>query len=87
MNLIKFLVYTFIGSFVWSVALAYGGYQTGEHWEEIRAVMTALRPAVCRGNTRPDCFLYFTGTRNAPAGIPENYIHQLDLIFLFVIHF
>jgi membrane protein DedA with SNARE-associated domain len=39
MNLIKFIVYSFIGSFIWSLALAYGGYQIGEHWEQIRAVM------------------------------------------------
>jgi membrane protein DedA with SNARE-associated domain len=39
MHLIKFLVYTFIGSFFWSSALAYGGYLLGEHWEQIRDVM------------------------------------------------
>lgn len=39
MNLIKFTIYTFAGSFIWSVALAYGGYQLGEHWEQMRAVM------------------------------------------------
>jgi membrane protein DedA with SNARE-associated domain len=39
MHLIKFLVYTFIGSFFWSTGLAYGGYLLGEHWEQIRQVM------------------------------------------------
>ncbi len=39
MNLWKFIVYSFIGSFIWSVALAYGGYQIGAHWEQIRSVM------------------------------------------------
>ena len=39
MNFVKFCVYTFIGSFIWSLGLAYGGYQLGEHWEQVRAVM------------------------------------------------
>lgn len=39
MSLTKFLVYTFLGSFPWSIALAYGGYIMGIHWEEIRTVM------------------------------------------------
>ena len=41
MHFIKFLVYTFLGSFIWSTGFAYGGYQLGEHWEQIR---TAMRP-------------------------------------------
>jgi len=41
MHLIKFLIYTFLGSFIWCTGLAYGGYQLGEHWEQIR---TAIRP-------------------------------------------
>jgi len=36
MNMVKFLVYTFTGSFIWCTALAYGGYLLGEHWEQIR---------------------------------------------------
>ena len=39
MNIVKFSVYTFIGSFPWSLGLAYGGYRLGEHWESIRTVM------------------------------------------------
>ena len=39
MKIIKFIAYSFVGSFIWSLALAYGGYQIGEHWEQIRAVM------------------------------------------------
>jgi membrane protein DedA with SNARE-associated domain len=41
MHFVKFLIYTFIGSFIWCAGLAYGGYQLGEHWEQIR---TAIRP-------------------------------------------
>jgi len=39
MNLPKFLIYSFIGSFIWSWGLAFGGYLMGEHWDRIREVM------------------------------------------------
>lgn len=32
----QFTLYTFIGSFVWAVGLAYGGYKLGENYEDIR---------------------------------------------------
>ena len=34
-----FLLYTFLGSFPWCFGLAYGGYQLGVHWEQIRIAM------------------------------------------------
>ena len=46
MHFIKFLVYTFLGSFIWSVGLAYGGYQLGEHWEQIRTIMRPFDPLI-----------------------------------------
>ncbi len=39
MNLLKFIVYAFLGSFIWCTFLAYAGYQLGEHWEQIRVIM------------------------------------------------
>lgn len=39
MNFLKFSIYSLVGSFIWSVALASAGYVIGEHWEEIRTVM------------------------------------------------
>lgn len=42
----KFLVYTFLGSFIWCAGLAYGGYQLGEHWEQIRVVMRPFDPLI-----------------------------------------
>lgn len=39
MHFAQFLIYTFIGSFIWCAGLAYGGYLLGEHWEQIRTVM------------------------------------------------
>ncbi len=38
----QFTIYTFIGSFVWSVGLAAGGYALGSNWEDLREWM---RPA------------------------------------------
>src|SRR5262249_14618256 len=37
----QFTVYSFAGAFIWSTALAYGGYRLGENWEDLR---TAMRP-------------------------------------------
>ncbi len=42
----RFVIYTFIGSYIWSVALAYGGYQLGEHWEQLRAAMRPFDPFI-----------------------------------------
>ena len=33
MNLIQFVVYVFVGSFLWSLFLTYIGFLAGEHWE------------------------------------------------------
>jgi membrane protein DedA with SNARE-associated domain len=35
----KFTLYAFIGSFIWSVALTWGGYILGQSWERIREIM------------------------------------------------
>jgi membrane protein DedA with SNARE-associated domain len=34
-----FVVFTFVGSFLWCAALGLGGYMFGENWEDLRAVM------------------------------------------------
>ena len=39
MPLLRFCGLTFLGSFPWSVGLAYGGYKLGENWEALRRVM------------------------------------------------
>lgn len=46
MHFVKFLIYTFTGSFIWCAGLAYGGYLLGEHWERIRTVMRPLDPLI-----------------------------------------
>jgi len=44
MHIVKFLVYTFVGSFIWSWGLSYGGYHMAEHWEQLRDVMRPFDP-------------------------------------------
>ena len=39
MNFGKFILYTFLGAFVWSSALALGGYEAGANWENFRNKM------------------------------------------------
>lgn len=39
MNLAKFILYTFLGSFPWSLGLAYGGFLLGENWDQLRSAM------------------------------------------------
>jgi membrane protein DedA with SNARE-associated domain len=39
MKLFKFSLYAFVGSFIWSLGLAYGGYLLGQNWERLREVM------------------------------------------------
>ncbi len=39
MNLLKFSIYTFVGSYLWSLGLAYAGFQLGSNWEQVRDVM------------------------------------------------
>ena len=46
MHFVKFLIYTFLGSFIWCAGLAYGGYYLGEHWEKIRIIMRPFDPLI-----------------------------------------
>lgn len=39
MNFPRFILYTFIGSYLWCVLLALGGYIAGKNWEHFRNVM------------------------------------------------
>jgi membrane protein DedA with SNARE-associated domain len=38
-NIWRFTLFTFVGSFIWCAALAWGGYEFGARWEELRAIM------------------------------------------------
>lgn len=39
MNIWKFVLYSFLGAFIWSTGLASGGYLLGQNWERIREAM------------------------------------------------
>ena len=39
MNFAKFTFLTFVGSFLWSTALAWAGFVFGEHWRQVREAM------------------------------------------------
>ena len=36
MNMAKFIIFTFIGSFIWCLLLAYAGMKFGENWESLK---------------------------------------------------
>ena len=36
MNIPRFVIYTFLGSFPWCVALSYFGFRLGEHWDSLK---------------------------------------------------
>ena len=38
MNVLKFALFTFIGSFPWTLGLAWGGYMLGKNYENIREI-------------------------------------------------
>lgn len=42
MNFAKFSLLTFVGSFIWSLALAAAGYVFGARWREVRTIMRPL---------------------------------------------
>ena len=44
MHFLKFCIYTFLGSFIWSAGLTYGGYILGEHWEQVREILRPFDP-------------------------------------------
>lgn len=46
MNIYKFIIYTFAGSFIWSTGLAYGGYLLGGNWDKIRNAMRPFDPLI-----------------------------------------
>ena len=46
MRIGKFLIYTFVGSFIWCTALSFAGYLLGTNWEKIGSVMRPFDPAI-----------------------------------------
>lgn len=46
MPLLRFSVYTFLGSFVWSLALAWIGLKLGQHWQSLGGIFHRFDGAV-----------------------------------------
>src|SRR5947209_3135621 len=46
MNFRKFIIYTFVGSLPWCLALAYAGYKLGEHWRDVGSTLHKYDAAV-----------------------------------------
>jgi len=42
MNIVKFSLYTFAGSLIWSASLAYIGFYLGKNWESIHGIFSKL---------------------------------------------
>lgn len=38
-NFPKFVIYTFLGSLIWSFVLAYAGYKLGQHWRDVGSTL------------------------------------------------
>lgn len=39
MNMVKFIVYTILGSLIWNIVLLFLGYKVGENWTDIAAII------------------------------------------------
>lgn len=46
MDIRKFLIYTFIGAFIWCIPLTYAGVKMGENWAQIRSYLHKFDLAV-----------------------------------------
>lgn len=58
-SLPRFILFTLLGSFPWSLALAYGGFLLGENWERVRGVMRPVElPLIALALVVGGWFLY-----------------------------
>ncbi|MGC8992089.1 MAG: DedA family protein [Thermoplasmata archaeon] len=46
MNIVKFSIYTFLGTLIWSVILSYTAYYLGSNWNIIVNVISSLDPVI-----------------------------------------
>jgi membrane protein DedA with SNARE-associated domain len=49
MNMTRFIVYTFFGSFIWCGVLGYIGMKAGEHWEDLEVYFHQLHYVIIAG--------------------------------------
>ncbi len=72
MNLLRFIVYTFLGSFLWCTALATGGYYTGSRWEELRNAMRPFDYPIAAAVIILLVFVFIRGRQGAQASEHDN---------------
>ncbi len=46
MNMTKFVLYTFVGSFIWCWVLGYVGMKAGEHWQDLKVYFHQFHYAI-----------------------------------------
>ena len=49
MDIGRFVTYTFVGSFVWCLGLAYAGYALGQHWQDVGGVLRRFDVVIAVG--------------------------------------
>lgn len=74
MNFPKFLIYSFLGSFPWCWALAYGGFHFGAHWEDLREKMRPFDYPVAAVIVLFGIWFLWRGIKNRNAHTPV--LHQ-----------
>jgi len=65
MNILRFIAYTFLGSFLWCTALATGGYYTGSRWEELRNIMRPFDYPIAAAVVILLIFVFIRGRQSA----------------------
>ncbi len=67
MNLIKFSIYTVLGSFAWSAVLTYIGFYLGKHWSNIHYIFSKLEYAIAIIILIGICYYLYKHFKKIPA--------------------
>src|SRR5579859_7443779 len=60
MNILKFSVYTFLGSLIWSTLLTYIGFYLGKNWESIHGIFSKIQYLVIGFLFLAICYYIYT---------------------------
>lgn len=63
MHFYRFVVYTFLGSLPWSIALTYLGFQLGENWNSLKPYFHRLDGVIIAALLLGAAFLWYRGRR------------------------
>ncbi len=63
MHFYRFVVYTFLGSLPWSIALTYLGFQLGENWNSLKPYFHRLDVVIIAALLLGAAFLWYRGRR------------------------